>query len=122
MQILKSRKDLVIITMPVTIGNKLFTMSGLSSITIPSRISKTPRVTKPLKKMLVYLSNRKYKPLIIRTTDKKQVTISNDVAGLIVNISPIINITMDSPIVSYNNLFSFFSILMLLSIYNFILY
>ena len=67
---LKSSDDLVIITIPTTIGNNVLTISGFLSIIIPSTTSKTPSVKNEENNILVSLSKMKYIPFAINITAK----------------------------------------------------
>ena len=66
---LKSSVDLVIIIIPATIGNNVFTISGLTSIIIPSNNSMTPNVKKLEKNILDSFSIKKYIPFTISNID-----------------------------------------------------
>ena len=66
---LKSSVDLVIMIIPATIGNNVFTISGLTSIIIPSNNSMTPNVKKLEKNILDSFSIKKYIPFTISNID-----------------------------------------------------
>ena len=81
-----SKLDLVIITIPIKIGNKVFIILGFNNITIPTSNSIIPKDKNPEIIEVLFFSIIKYTPFIIKIAAIMYVIVSKDVFGNIINI------------------------------------